>query len=253
MNVLNGAAPDVVCLAPLRIEAMAVASGLRSSPAGRRARVVRTGAGATRAAATARAVLDGMAPTPGGSERSGRSAGSEGAGAGNPGRSGGTAVAGPVATVVTGVAGGLRAGLAAGHLVVADVLIGVNGDAIDVDLSPAAGLAHALRAAGLSVRVAPVATSVRLVRGADARTAVAAATGALAVDLESAILASVAWPGPFAVVRAVVDRPESELLSPATITGGIAALRSLRRAAPVIAAWAATLHPNPLSTTPGRR
>nr|MDQ2728401.1 zinc-binding dehydrogenase [Actinomycetota bacterium] len=81
--------------------------------------------------------------------------------------------------------------------------------------------------------------------------ALAADTGALAVDLESAILAALPWPGPFAVVRAVVDRPEAELLSHTTVTGGIAALRSLRRAAPVIAAWAGALHPRPLSTIPG--
>jgi 4-hydroxy-3-methylbut-2-enyl diphosphate reductase len=224
MTLPSDAPLDLVCLAPLRVEAVAVASGLRSSRAGRAARVVRTGAGGARAAGTARATLAGLVPMPH-----------------------------LPAAVVTGVAGALSLGLAAGHLVVADALVGADGAHLDVDRSAAAGLAGALRAAGLTVRVAPIATSAHLVRGADARNALAAATGALAVDLESQVVAALAWPGPFAVVRAVVDRPEADLLSPATITGGIAALRSLRRAAPVIAAWAAALHPRPLSTAPGPR
>ncbi|MGI8751977.1 MAG: hypothetical protein ACR2MN_06650 [Acidimicrobiales bacterium] len=241
MSVPFAAPLDLICLAPLRVEALVVASGLRSGlrsgplPGALSvvqrgtARVVRTGAGGGGAGARsrggdrARALLDGQ---PRG--------------------------AAPV-TVVTGVAGGLDAGLAAGQLVVADGLVGVDGAALDLDRSIAAGLADALRDAGLTVRVAPIATSATLVRGGDARAALAATTGALAVDLESSVLAAFAWPGPFAVLRAVVDRPEAELLSPATITGGIAALRSLRRAAPAIAAWARTRHPRPLSTIPGPR
>ncbi len=62
----------------------------------------------------------------------------------------------------------------------------------------------------------------------------------LAVDTESAWLAPA--PGvPFAVVRAVVDTPDHPLRHPGTVTRGIAALRALRRAAPVIAAWCAAL------------
>ena len=238
---------DLVCLAPLRVEAIAVASGLRSASA----RVVRTGCGGACSARASRAIVADLA------------------GARRP-----TGARRPPATVVTGVAGALSPGLAAGHLVVADSLIGVDdslvgvdgsligvdgsligvdGAAVDIDPSTSTGLADALRAAGLTVRVAPIATSACVVRGAGPRRALAAATGALAVDLESQVLAAAAWPGPFAVVRAIVDRPEADLLSPATITGGIAALRSLRRAAPVIAAWAETLRPRRLSTAPGPR
>jgi 4-hydroxy-3-methylbut-2-enyl diphosphate reductase len=155
------------------------------------------------------------------------------------------------ATVVTGVAGGLVPGLTAGQLVVADRLTGPDGSPVAVDGEVAASLADALRAAGLPVRLGPVATSGTLVRGAAARSALAAATGAIAVDLESSVLAAGAGPGPFAVVRAIADRPGAELVSPATVFGGIAALRSLRRAAPVVALWAGTLRSRPRSTTPG--
>jgi 4-hydroxy-3-methylbut-2-enyl diphosphate reductase len=46
---------------------------------------------------------------------------------------------------------------------------------------------------------------------------------------------------PFAVVRAVVDTPDHPLVHPGTVARGIAALTSLRRAAPVLAAWCAAL------------
>jgi 4-hydroxy-3-methylbut-2-enyl diphosphate reductase len=157
------------------------------------------------------------------------------------------------ATVVTGVAGGLGPGLTAGQLVVAHSIMAPDGTVVAVDEEVAAGLAGALRAAGLPVRLGPIATSATLVRGAAARSALAAATGAIAVDLESSVLAAGAWPGPFAVVRAIADRPGAELVSPATVLGGIAALRSLCRAAPAAALWAGTLRPRPLSTMPGPR
>ncbi len=211
---------DLICLAPLRVEAITVAWGLRSTPTGPTARVVRTGAGTPSAGGAARAILDSL-------------------GLRHP------ELSVRPATVVTGVAGGLRTGLAAGELVVADALVDVDGVTLDIDLSSAADLAGALRGAGLTVSVAPVATAGTLVRGSEARADLAAETGALAVDLESSILAALPWPGPFAVVRAVVDRPEADLVSPATVAGGIAALRSLRRAAPVIAAWARALRIEP--------
>jgi 4-hydroxy-3-methylbut-2-enyl diphosphate reductase len=68
-----------------------------------------------------------------------------------------------------------------------------------------------------------------------------AATGALAVDTESAWLAPPSDRVPFAVVRAVVDTPDHPLVHPGTVRRGIAALAALRRAAPVLAAWCAAL------------
>jgi 4-hydroxy-3-methylbut-2-enyl diphosphate reductase len=56
--------------------------------------------------------------------------------------------------------------------------------------------------------------------------------------MESFWLARAAAGRPFAVLRAVSDGPRHEFWRPAIVTQGIAALRSLRRAAPSLAAWA---------------
>jgi 4-hydroxy-3-methylbut-2-enyl diphosphate reductase len=71
------------------------------------------------------------------------------------------------------------------------------------------------------------------------RRAELAATGALAADMESASLVAASWLHPVAVVRAVVDTPGRELMSPSTLVGGLAACRALRQAGPVLEAWAA--------------
>jgi 4-hydroxy-3-methylbut-2-enyl diphosphate reductase len=60
--------------------------------------------------------------------------------------------------------------------------------------------------------------------------------------MESAWLAPAAAGRPFAVLRVVLDTPARELHRPfATAAGGLAAWRSLRRAAPALALWAAAL------------
>jgi 4-hydroxy-3-methylbut-2-enyl diphosphate reductase len=70
-----------------------------------------------------------------------------------------------------------------------------------------------------------------------------AAGGAVAVDMESAPLLAAAGGGPAVVIRAISDTREHSVLSPGIVTGGIAALRSLRLAAPVLARWAAACQP----------
>ena len=55
------------------------------------------------------------------------------------------------------------------------------------------------------------------------------------MDLESASASPLdPWNAPVAVVRAISDTPERELLTPTVVTGGIRALRALRSAAPAI-------------------
>ena len=87
------------------------------------------------------------------------------------------------------------------------------------------------------MHVGPVTSLDHVVRGAE-RTTLAGA-GALAVDMESSWLAPAAAGRPFAVLRVVLDTPSREIYRPlATLRGGIAAWRALRRAAPALGHWA---------------
>ena len=61
--------------------------------------------------------------------------------------------------------------------------------------------------------------------------------------MESAPLLDGAAGRPAVVVRAISDTPRRPLLSPWAVPGGIAALRSLRAAAPALARWAAACGP----------
>jgi 4-hydroxy-3-methylbut-2-enyl diphosphate reductase len=143
---------------------------------------------------------------------------------------------GPV--VVAGVGAGLAPGIAPGDLVVASEVRG--GDTVAP--SPSAPLlAGALRRLGLRVHVGPTASSPRLVTGG---AGALAASGALAVDMESAWLAPTS--APFAVVRAVVDTPDHPLWRLGTPVRGVAALRALRRAVPALHQWAAATGPREL-------
>jgi 4-hydroxy-3-methylbut-2-enyl diphosphate reductase len=149
--------------------------------------------------------------------------------------------AGPL--LLAGVAGAVTPALAPGDIVVADRILR-TGAATDpaegtgvseVPLPGAAELARVLRIAGLTVHVGPVGGADVIVTGA-AR-AEWAARGALAVDMESGALARTGRLA--AVVRAIVDTPVHPLVSFGTLPRGTAALRALRRAAPVLSAWAA--------------
>ena len=146
------------------------------------------------------------------------------------------------ALAVMGFGGGLQDGLVAGDLVVATE---VRGPAGTQPLPGAELLAGMLRRAGLRVHTGPVASRARLVTGA-ARERLAA-SGALAVDMESAWLVPAAAGRPVAVVRAIVDTPGRELhRALATVAGVRAAHRALRRAATVLAVWGDAVRPRAL-------
>lgn len=135
--------------------------------------------------------------------------------------------------LLAGVAGAVVPGLASGDIVVADRVV-LDG-AADVALPGAADLAKALRIAGLTVHLGPVGGADRVVAG-PARIGWAD-RGAIAVDMESGVLARTGRLA--AVVRAIVDTPAHPLVSLGTLPRGSRALRALRRAAPVLSAWAA--------------
>ncbi|GAB3363486.1 4-hydroxy-3-methylbut-2-enyl diphosphate reductase [Amycolatopsis echigonensis] len=138
--------------------------------------------------------------------------------------------------IVAGVGGGLTPEVRPGDLVVATEVRGPSG-VVPVPSAPL--LAGALRGLGLTVHLGPVVGSSHVVR--ERERASLASSGALAVDMESAWLA--ASGEPFAVVRAIVDTVGEPLLHPSTVSNGLAGLRSLRRAAPALTAWAEAVRP----------
>ncbi|PRX45907.1 4-hydroxy-3-methylbut-2-enyl diphosphate reductase [Prauserella shujinwangii] len=138
------------------------------------------------------------------------------------------------AVAIAGVAGALVDGLRPGDVVVADEVRSPQGTR---KIRSAPLLATALRQAGITVHRGPVLESDHLV-GKNDRTRLSS-DGAIAVDMESARLLDLAGTRPCAVLRTIVDTPARPLVSPATVPGGVAALRSLRRAAPALRRWAA--------------
>lgn len=137
-------------------------------------------------------------------------------------------------TILAGVAGGLDPRVRPGDLVVADQVRAPDGTRTQLASAPL--LAGALRRAGLVVHVGTIDSTEHVVTGAERRRL--ATRGGLAVDTESAYFAQRVSPGQLAVVRAVVDTQESPLLRAGTVHRGLAALRSLGRAAPVLQQWA---------------
>ncbi len=144
----------------------------------------------------------------------------------------------PRAIAVAGVAGGLDPSLRAGDIVVASEVRDGNGRTV---LREAAPLVADLRRMGLRVRSGPVLSRDHVVGGPDERERLAA-TGALAVDMESSAIVRAArgMPGrpPVAVVRVIVDTATTPLARPSTLTSGVKALRVLRRTGAAIARWA---------------
>jgi len=192
-------AGGLLVFAPLRLEASAVRRGFTQAGS----RVERTGMGVTRARKTA-------------GQKSARES--------HLGSFGGL--------VVMGTAAGLTADLHPGDLVVAAE---VSDGETSITLPGADLLAAGLRRAGLNARAGQIRTVGKLVR--PAQRAELAAQGFLAADMEtSALLAALASSGrPVAVIRAVSDSG----FGPGMVSGGLAALRSLRAAAPVAEKWAA--------------
>jgi len=138
------------------------------------------------------------------------------------------------AVAVAGFCGATAEGLRAGDVVVAGEVRGPDG----VTACVSEPLVAALAELGIArVHVGPVTSADHVVHGAER--AALAGEGTLVVDMESAWLAAAAGERPFAVLRVVLDTPSREVYRPfATLAGGVAAWRALRRAAPALALWA---------------
>jgi 4-hydroxy-3-methylbut-2-enyl diphosphate reductase len=203
--------------APLRLEALAISSGIGSRGIGSSGtgslgvysrgvgsrpsvKVLRTGMGPRRARAAAPRLL----------ERS------------------------EAALLVMGFGGGLDEHSEVGDAVVADSLLGPDGER--VACVGADALTQALERRGLRVRRGTIASVARLAMG-DTRVQLRAA-GAIAVDMESVWLAPGAGGRPFAVVRVISDTPARELTNPLLTVAGVArAMAALRRAAGALHEW----------------
>ncbi len=144
----------------------------------------------------------------------------------------------PQAVIIAGVAGGLDPSLAPGDVIVASEVR----DGLGSVLTPAgAPLTAELRSMGLRARSGPIVSSDHIVDSTAERERLAA-TGALAIDMESATivrgLAENFGEVPVAVVRVVVDTAERPLAGASTLSGGVQALRILRQLGPVFPRWA---------------
>ncbi len=147
--------------------------------------------------------------------------------------------AGGRAVLIAGFCGALDPDLEPGDVVLASELRGPTGTTPCDDPSILAGV---LRRGGLRVRVAPIASSQRLVIGERRR--MLQRTGAAAVDMESAWLAPAARARPLVTLRVVVDTHRRELHRPLrTVAGAAIAYRTLRRACALVEDWARALGP----------
>jgi adenosylhomocysteine nucleosidase len=133
-----------------------------------------------------------------------------------------------------GLAGGLAPPAASGDLVLADAVVLPEGARITTDSAWRQHLIAALRAAGRP-HLAAVAGSDRLLTTVAAKRALFEATGALAVDMESHVVATAAAAAgrPFVVIRAIADRHDQALPGAAAVAlgpSGEVRLRALTRA-----------------------
>jgi 4-hydroxy-3-methylbut-2-en-1-yl diphosphate reductase len=191
---------DMLIAAPLRLEAAMIRLGMRRAAGVVPARVRQTGMGPGRARTAAAAL------------------------AADPARR----------LLVMGFCGGLDELSEVGDAVIAEELLGPDGER--VSCTGAEPLAAALAERGMRVRRGVVASVERLAMG-KARTRLRE-RGAIAVDMESVWLAAGAAGRPFAVVRIVSDTPGRELTRPlATVAGVARASAALARATPRVLGW----------------
>jgi 4-hydroxy-3-methylbut-2-enyl diphosphate reductase len=135
---------------------------------------------------------------------------------------------------LAGVAGGLDPELRVGQLLVATEVRAPDGTLVRT-LDGAEWIAEDLRRTGLVVRTGPLVSSPRMVRHPRQR-AELAATGALAVDMESAWFVDRVGDRPLAVVRSISDTSEHGV-----VLNGLRAMASLMRIRLSLERWSAAI------------
>ncbi|OLZ70342.1 1-hydroxy-2-methyl-2-butenyl 4-diphosphate reductase [Streptomyces sp. IMTB 2501] len=141
------------------------------------------------------------------------------------------------AVLATGFCAGLAPGMHPGDLVVAEETRDPRGTVACVGTELLVKELVRLLP-GRTVHTGPLTGSDHVVRGPERSQL--RATGALAVDMESAATLLAAVRGgerPVAAVRVVVDAPEHELVRIGTVRGGISAFRVLRSVLPAFYEW----------------
>ncbi|MEV5872635.1 1-hydroxy-2-methyl-2-butenyl 4-diphosphate reductase [Streptomyces sp. NPDC052101] len=141
------------------------------------------------------------------------------------------------AVLATGFCAGLAPGMHPGDLVVAEETRDPRGTVACVGTELLVKELTRLLP-GRTVHTGPLTGSDHVVRGPERSQLFA--TGAIAVDMESAATLLTAVRGgerPVAAVRVVVDAPEHELVRIGTLRGGISAFRVLRSVLPAFYEW----------------
>jgi adenosylhomocysteine nucleosidase len=125
----------------------------------------------------------------------------------------------PSGLVSFGIAGGLAPGLAPGTLVLADSIIAADGTNHPVDAAWRARVQASLGAANVPALGGDILGSDAIVIAAAEKAALRARFGAVAVDLESAVVARAAAGAglPFIVIRAIADPAERDLPPAASV------------------------------------
>ena len=135
--------------------------------------------------------------------------------------------------VLAGISGGLDPDLRPGEIVVATTVRGPDGAQRSLGEADAASVAGMLRAAGRAgVHIGPIVSSTTIVHGQ--RRAELAASGALAVDMESAWVADALSAQRLVIIRLVADTAGNFVVG---LMKGLVALRGVRAA---IARWPAS-------------
>jgi 4-hydroxy-3-methylbut-2-enyl diphosphate reductase len=144
----------------------------------------------------------------------------------------------PDTVAVAGVAGGLDPSLRPGDVVVATEIRDPSGR---IALRGAAPLVAELRRRGLRVHTGPVVSTDHIVTHRAEREKLAA-TGAVAVDMESASIVRAVTERhrdvPIAVVRVIVDTVDTPIARLRTLPAGAKALGNLRKVGPALRKWA---------------
>lgn len=128
--------------------------------------------------------------------------------------------AGATGLVSFGICGGLDPALASGRLLLPDAVRDESGERLAVDGAWRAAAAAAMRTAGLALGSGEMLGAAAAIATPERKRALFAATGAVAVDLESHLVARAAAAArlPFIVLRAVAD-PAGRSLPAAALAG----------------------------------